>query len=329
LIYGLGNEGIEFTVFYFSGEELHIRDYEETGVQCVKVSIRSIKKVLREVRKVNIIHAHLQKSEIIGYLLSLITRKRLVISKHNDYLKWPRNPWIERLIFSITGARASHVICISKNVQDFAYKSHGINRQKLRLIYYGFNRENFQRRLPYKYIQGGSPIRIGTLSRLHPQKGLDILIRAIEPIVNAELHVYGEGPLKSALFGIIEELNLRDRVFLHGKTEDVISAYEGIDLFVLASRYEGLGLVLLEAMSMKVPIIGSSSGAIPEILNDSSCIFRSADIEHLRCRIEDFMNLSPSEIDVIISRQQERLDDFSMQRMIDSTLDVYNECGNI
>lgn len=112
------------------------------------------------------------------------------------------------------------------------------------------------------------------VGRLEYQKDMSMLIRAWRLVVEKEmewtLDIWGQGSEYSDLKDLIKELELEHNVFLRGVTDDVTKEYEKASLFVLASRYEGFALVLLEAMSMGLPCISFDISGCNNVIDDGT-----------------------------------------------------------
>jgi glycosyltransferase involved in cell wall biosynthesis len=108
--------------------------------------------------------------------------------------------------------------------------------------------------------------------RLDPQKGLNTLIAAVEPLLRAtpELRVLllGDGPQRAALDAQIRDGGLGDRVLLGGLVEDVAPYLRAADVFVLPSVGEGMPNALLEAMAAGLPCVASGIGGCTDVITD-------------------------------------------------------------
>ena len=115
---------------------------------------------------------------------------------------------------------------------------------------------------------------IGTISELHPNKGLEYAIKAISSLVISHRSsdivfvIIGGGEEELKLRALIRELNLENQVFLTGFIGDAERLLPAFDIFTLTSLKEGLPYVVLEAGLMGLSIVASSVGAIPEIFID-------------------------------------------------------------
>jgi teichuronic acid biosynthesis glycosyltransferase TuaC len=107
-----------------------------------------------------------------------------------------------------------------------------------------------------------------SVSSLVPLKGVDLVIRAVAALRDASLVVVGEGPEASALRGLAEALQLRERVrFLAPMPQQrLVAVYNAADVLVLASAREGCPNVLLEALACGTPVVAAAVGGVPEIV---------------------------------------------------------------
>ena len=111
-----------------------------------------------------------------------------------------------------------------------------------------------------------------SIGRLTYQKGYDLLIKAWFLIEKKypdwSLHIYGEGEDKVKLEGLITHFNLRN-ITLQGTTNDVQSVYDSASIYVMSSRFEGFGMVLIEAQSQGLPVVSFDCPSGPaEIISD-------------------------------------------------------------
>jgi glycosyltransferase involved in cell wall biosynthesis len=133
----------------------------------------------------------------------------------------------------------------------------------------------------------GRPFVIGYLGRLVPQKGVLDLVEALALLPpHTRLRLIGDGVLRPRIAARAAELGLRERVELVAWTNDVPAELRRLDALALPSRTtptwkEQFGRILVEAMSCGVPVVGSSSGEIPQVIGDSGLIYPEGDVAAL------------------------------------------------
>lgn len=136
-------------------------------------------------------------------------------------------------------------------------------------------------------------LAIGRFSYQH--KGFDLLIEAFHLFAQHDkvwsLDIVGEGPEEAAYRRLISKYQLEDRVRIHPFTHDIQPYYAQAQVYVLSSRWEGMPLVLVEAMSHGLPVVTSSLPVCKEILGDFAIYFNSGDINSLSQRLEDATNI--------------------------------------
>ena len=123
------------------------------------------------------------------------------------------------------------------------------------------------------------PLRLLSVGTLIPRKGHDVLIAALAGLTEFpwQLEIIGEArdaAHAEALRTLIQSHGLVDRIALRGAVDqsELETAWERADLFVLASRHEGFGMVYQEAVQWGLPIIGTRAGAIPEAAPASASV---------------------------------------------------------
>jgi glycosyltransferase involved in cell wall biosynthesis len=114
---------------------------------------------------------------------------------------------------------------------------------------------------------------VGQTQGRRQQKGIDVLLQAMPAILahhSVKLEIVGKGPLLSSFQAMARDLGVADRVKFTGFVEynRMPEPYSRADLFVLPSRRESFGLVLVEAMAAGLPVVATSVGAIPEVIID-------------------------------------------------------------
>lgn len=129
----------------------------------------------------------------------------------------------------------------------------------------------------------------------HQHKGFDLLIEAFHLFAmnNADwmLDIVGEGEEEGLYRSLIKKYDLADRVFIHPFTNNIQAYYSQAQVYVLSSRWEGFGLVLVEAMAHGLPVVSSDLPTSLEIMGDFGLYFRNGDVSDLARRLEEAIRL--------------------------------------
>jgi glycosyltransferase involved in cell wall biosynthesis len=280
--------GYEVVVFPLKGSNSLAKSFEYNGIKIdnrlmVKGSLRQLFgfiSVIFECRGY-IFHAHSAKAQLFLSILPKYFRRQLIFSKHDSMRFIRRGP---KLVSSVLSRwvqyRCARFITISNSIVTvMEAEGYLFDKNKTTTSYYGISQEEKE------VIQGSNrdgvrsqwkvnkrTFVIGTVGRLIEEKNHMFLINAFEQFLkdfpNAYLVICGYGPLEIKIRSAIEERNLGMKIKLLTREPDVKQLYLGFDLFVLPSKTEGFGLVLLEAMAAHLPIIASEVGSIPEVLGE-------------------------------------------------------------
>ena len=160
--------------------------------------------------------------------------------------------------------RCDAIFCITKQLVDRMY-SFGIQKEK---VYHVPNMVTLSQS-PNRPTLRTPPV-IGTFGRLVEGKGFDTYIEALSILKKEGIQFHailgGDGPSRDILDAEIKKANLNEEITLAGWINDKDAFFAGIDLFVLPSRHEAFGIVLIEAMNNSVPCISTKSRGPIEIL---------------------------------------------------------------
>ena len=175
-------------------------------------------------------------------------------------------------------------------------------------------------------------INIFYVGRMLKDKGIYTLLKAFQQLEERyRLHFIGSGPEMENIRKYIYEHNLQDRCILAGsKTREEINAlFKDCQILVLPSLTtktlkEQFGRVIIEAMACGVPVIGSSSGAIPEVIGDCGLIFREGNPDDLKGKVE--MLLSDPEMynKLCILGRKAAEEKYSLDIFVENLIDIYN-----
>lgn len=228
---------------------------------------KKIIKILRDQnKKIDIIHAHFTDDcGIIAYLVAKELRIPFVVTEHSSSFveSWQKSA--PNSLFRCALDGASLIIGVS-NFQSNTLKEHGL-KQVLTL-------HNFiDSPKPYHLTKNKKTYEIVSIGNLVEIKGFSQLIQAVGKLVNfnhadIQLKIFGSGPLESFLKDEIKRLSLSHCIKLGGfrSGEEIKKIIAKSDLLVLSSRKETFGIVLIEALSLGVPVIATRCGGPSDII---------------------------------------------------------------
>jgi glycosyltransferase involved in cell wall biosynthesis len=218
--------------------------------------------------RADVVHTHLVHADLYGGLAARIRGAHLVTTKHNDdpFRAGPFR-YVERGLAKL----ADRVIAITDALRTFTVERVGVPAAKVQTIPYGLDGlpaawgEN-----PPDDVPAAARMLLA-VSRLTPQKGIDVAIRALQELpADTVLVVLGEGPERSALERLAGDLGVGERVFLPGRVPDVAAWLRRARVFVHPARWEGFGLGVLEAMLAGLPVVASNVSSLPELVADGT-----------------------------------------------------------
>ena len=272
-----------------------------------------------------VVHSHLEMGMQVAAAAAALTGfRRLVTTIHNNEPCYANPRW--QATFRFLKAVTARWIAISHAVHDHLRTVTPIDPYRIAVIHYGVPQppRPDRARLRHDWGVAEDAFVVGVVARLEPQKNLGLLLRALHRLPPLHGVLVGGGTEEAALKRQAAALGLSNVTFL-GPRADGPAQMAGFDAFCLPSHWEGLGLVLIEAMLQGVPVIASRAGAIPEVLDDGrqGWLFEVDDLEGL---VEGLRQMAADR-----AQWAERTEGardyakarFSVEAMRDKTLAVY------
>jgi glycosyltransferase involved in cell wall biosynthesis len=183
-----------------------------------------------------------------------------VVSKLHNYVKLERYRYVHTLV-GTTEDQRRHALKLNWP------------EERVKVI------PNFSRVVPADAARAPTarPLKLLTYGRYVHKKGFDVLLKALKGLldegIDAELTIGGSGPESDALDALAKELKLDSKVRLGVWIDDVSEALDEADLFVLPSRDEPFGIVMLEAMARGIPMVTTRTQGPSQVLTDAYCWF--------------------------------------------------------
>jgi len=286
--------------------------------------IGQIYKFLKEI-KPQIVHTHLFAGDTWGRIAAIFARTPIIIvTEHNLNLD---EGFIKKLIKLILSWFTDKIIAVSEGVRDYSIKIEKIKADKLEVVYNGIDLEKFAFR-GYKPIDLAN-VKAGVVARLEKQKGHQYLIAALPLILkkypNLILNIIGTGSLEHELQSQIENLNIKDKVIFRGAQLELDKILEQMDLFILPSVWEGLGIAILEAQAVGVPVLASNVGGVKEIVIDkkTGLLFEPKDPQGIFEAVDNLI-LNPNlQKEIVDNAYNQVIKKFSLDQMIKAYTDLY------
>lgn len=241
------------------------------------LSVGTIRRLVRLVKenRIDLIQTHLIDADLLGFLVSVLTRKPVIITIHSYPFPTETRHGLRYRIISLFNSR---FICVSDTVKDHFSRVTGIDPGRINVVYNGIHLAKFSKEgseqeradLRRHLSIAGDHSIVGTVGRLIEDKGHRYLLLAVPYILEAHpkttFLIVGDGELKADLVALCQELNISKQVVFTGSRTDIPELLDIVDIFVFPSFREALGISVLEAMAMGKAIVATDDAAIPELI---------------------------------------------------------------
>ncbi len=230
----------------------------------------------------DIVHTHNSKAGFIGRLAAKICGTPLVIhTVHGFAFHDFERPWRRKLFIfleRLAAKWADKLIVISNPLKDWGLRLGIGKKEQYVLIYSGIEIDKFKVNIDVNKKKEEFGIRpdelvVGVVAKLWEGKGHECVLKAAKDVIkkvpNVRFMFVGEGYLYRSLKELRDKLGLTDYVIFTGFRKDIPEITSIFDVAVLASYFEGLGRVILEAMVCGKPVVATKVGGIVDIVEDA------------------------------------------------------------
>jgi glycosyltransferase involved in cell wall biosynthesis len=323
----------------FSGTRCHV---------CNSNPVLFFFNLLFHVRKLrpDIIHAHNGRTILFSIIVSKLFGGKVVATQH--FLEPAHISVIgpigklKRAVHQWVGRQLDFRICVS-NAALTCMKQRGDSIAKSdeleRVIYTGVltkernqaTRDLNRQSLCEEWHLPHDAILLLAATRLELEKSVDVLIKAVAPVCfhHQELYVLiaGEGTQRNNLESIVESYGIANHIQFLGFRSDIVDLMASSDIFVLSSSVESFGLVIIEAMSQRVPVIAPNAGGPKEVVahGHSGMLFETGNVTSLMSTIECLVIDRPLRSRLATNGYYHATTMFSVSRMAVETLSAYTK----
>lgn len=300
------------------------------------ISLFKLRRYIKQHGPFDVIHGHSSKAGALARLLKLmmIGKTCVVYTPHAIRTLDPTlgrfSRWGFKVVEKLLGRNLTDAVIAVSPDELQHIRQHGIiHSERSHLVINGLvasppaNRKKVRQRFGI----GQAELVFGFVGRFSYQKAPEVAIRAFAKVASvhqeARLVILGFGPQEEMIHAIIASEGLTDRVTVRTR-ESGFECISSFDVFVMSSRYEGMPYVLLEAAACSLPIIATDVGGVSAIVEDgqNGHVVPVNNVGQLGAAM---LNLAtnPLQMNQMEDRARDRANDFSADRMVMETIQVY------
>jgi glycosyltransferase involved in cell wall biosynthesis len=295
----------------------------------------------------DLVHTHTSKAGFVGRLSAFAAKCPTIIHTSHSFAFQMYDSGLKRQFFifleQIIAPLCDVILCVSEKIYQEAINYNLKSKDKLICVGQGINITPFKafqsdpNTIRAKYNIQPNDLLVGTIGRLVYQKGMDTFIKAAALVLqkrpDVKFIIAGDGELRSQLQELANSLKITENLQFVGFITDVDAVKNLIasfDIFVLSTRFEGLGVVYLEAMALERPVIGSRIAPVTKVIKEGTTGFL-AEVDNPEDFATNILNLLEdselrSKMGAAGPAHVER--EFNLQTVIESHSKIYQEFAN-
>ncbi len=281
---GLDHQKFRPEIIYFHRDEQILPEFCLANIPCSifpveggELTLWEIWKLSRVIKKIapDIVHVHLFHASRFGALAAYLAGiKRILRTKHNVSDPSVRPGKKDRIWRALHKIILTRTVAVSKAIAN-EIKTPYVIHNGIDTDYFDPQAIDSNRRLDWiQRLEAQDRPLIGIAARLTRQKGHRFLLKAFSELLpshpDALMLIAGDGEERAALESLVLELGITGNVRFLGSVKDIRGFLSILDLFVHPSLFEGLGIAVIEAMSMELPIVATKVDGLLEMISDGT-----------------------------------------------------------
>ncbi|WP_201574145.1 glycosyltransferase [Psychrobacter sp. H8-1] len=277
--------------------------------------------------KPDVVHAHMVHANIFARLNRIgIKVPKLICTAHSSN----EGGKARMIAYRVTNSLSDINTNVSQRATDSLISKGAFTKSDLRTVYNGIDLSKFKRTI-YNNHLNENVLNIITIGRFSDAKDYPNLIHAFALLKDdikksVRLTIVGDGELRSEIEELIRKLDLSDSVVLLGRRSDIPELLSEANIFVLASKYEGFGLVVAEAMACECYVVATDCGGVSEVMGDTGKLVPIQNSKALADSLKEAIGLEISEIIRNNEQAKARVEElFSLEASINTWLELYEK----
>ena len=275
--------------------------------------------------KPQIVHTHLFGGDTWGRIAAIWAKVPVIIStEHNINLD---ESFVKKLVKLILSWFTNKIIAVSQGVKEYSIAIEKIKPAKIEVIYNGIDLNKFT-------FHGFKPLEINNIkaivvARLHEQKGHKYLLEAMPMICkkysNFILNIVGTGDLLKNLKEQAASLGITNKVIFLKQQLEIEKILPQMDLFILPSVWEGLGIAILEAQAVGVPVLASNIGGLKELIEQkkTGLLFEPKNPPAIFAAVDLLLSNPELAKHMVEQAHRQVQEKFTLEKMVNGYSDLY------
>lgn len=285
---------------------------------------KKYRKLLKQFRP-DIVHAHMVHANIFARINRVGAHiPKLICTAHNSN----EGGKARMLAYRLTNRLSDINTNVSQEATDSLISKGAFKKTNVMTVYNGIDLSKFEK-VSSNQVLDQNVINLISVGRFNDQKDYPNLINAFAELkknvmTDIKLTIVGDGELRSQIEAMIKQLDLDNDIVLLGRRSDIPELLSQADIFVLASKHEGLPTVVIEAMACECYVVATDCGGSAEIVGDTGQLVPIQDSKALATALQAAINLSNEDKKNNNNKARARVEHlFSLQTSVQKWLELY------